>query len=171
MDKNGRILAYSSNIGEVNRQLGSIIKPVLVYATAFDEDLITESTILNDEEINFNGYSPKNYGNKTYGNITVKEAISISSNICAVKVLNSTKIETAKNKVKNLPLNLTEKDNFLNIALGSTEKGATLKEITSCYLPFLNNGIYSEPYVIEKITDDKVLQNEYHRPAQIQCKI
>ena len=83
----GYVLAYHSSLDyEVFRQLGSTIKPLVVYAPALEEGLVSLATPINDEQISFGGWSPKNYGDKYFGIITPREAIKKSSNTVAVKI-------------------------------------------------------------------------------------
>ncbi|HEY8443447.1 MAG TPA: transglycosylase domain-containing protein, partial [Clostridia bacterium] len=67
------------------RQPASTIKPLAVYAPAIENRLITPATLILDEPINYDGYSPKNYNGKHEGWISVRKAISTSNNIAAVK--------------------------------------------------------------------------------------
>lgn len=151
MNKNGGIMAYSSNLGEVKRQVGSIIKPILIYAPAFENNVINQTTILNDEKTYFDGLNITNYQDRYYGKITAKKSLMLSSNTCSAKILNSVGIENAKRCIKNLPLQLTNDDNTLLLSIGSTKEGQTLSNITNSYLPFLNNGIYKKCFIIDRI--------------------
>ncbi len=142
-NKFGDILAYYSTCGEVYRQVGSVIKPLLVYAPAIQENIVSELTPILDEKTDFNGYSPSNYGDKYNGYISVKESLSKSSNVCAVKLLNSLTIDVAKNYLNKTDIRLSDNDDSLVIALGATEQGATLTQIIGAYNSFLNEGNYT----------------------------
>lgn len=153
MEKNGGIVAYSSSLGDVKRQIGSIIKPILIYAPAFEYNIINESTIINDELSNFDGLNITNYNDKYVGKTTAKQGLVNSSNTLSAKILSSVGINNAKNCIKDLPLELNEKDNNLLLSIGSTNQGQKLSNITCCYLPFLNDGYSRDYYLIEKIID------------------
>lgn len=155
LDKNNRVAAYVSDVKEQKRNLGSTIKPLLVYAPAIEENVVYSCTKIKDEKTDFNGYSPSNFNDKYYGNVTVKEAIAKSLNVCAVKTLNFTGIEKSLSYLKKTNLEITEKDDSLCLALGSTYKGATLKEISAAYGVFKNDGKFFAPTCITKITDEK----------------
>ncbi|MBO7345659.1 MAG: transglycosylase domain-containing protein [Clostridia bacterium] len=142
-NKFGDVISYYSSCGERYRQIGSTIKPLLVYAPAIQENLVSEMTPLLDEKTDFNGYCPSNYTDKYYGYLSVKDSISKSSNVCAVKLLNSLTIEKAKKYLNKTDIQLTNNDNFLVIALGATEKGATLTQLAGAYNLFINNGNYT----------------------------
>ncbi|MBR5192676.1 MAG: transglycosylase domain-containing protein [Clostridia bacterium] len=151
-NKNSKITAYLSTCGEIKRQLGSTIKPLLIYAPAIEMDYTYPCNYIFDEKTTFNDYTPRNYNENYLGKITVKDAIAKSSNVCAVKTLNQIGINNCKIYANKLNLELTEKDNSLVIALGCTEKGAKLSNLVSAYTTFMNEGINCKPTFINKIT-------------------
>ncbi len=154
LDKSNRILAYSSTCGDIKRQVGSTIKPLLVYAPAIQNNVVYPCSIIKDEKTDFSGYSPSNYNDIYYGNITIKEAFEKSSNVCAVKLLNYTGVEKSKNYLKKMGFELNDKDNSLSLALGSTLNGEKLSNLVGCYNVFLNSGNYKKQTCIDKITNE-----------------
>lgn len=163
LNKENNVAAFYSTCGDIYRQLGSTIKPVAVYAPAIDMGIIDPCTPLNDEKINIDGYAPSNYRGKYYGFVSAKFALSKSLNSCAVKILNECGVEKCAEYLKKTDLELTENDNELCLALGATEKGATLTQITGAYGAFINKGLYSSPKVIRKIcskNDKTVYENK-----------
>ena len=149
----GQVCAYQSSCGDIPRQLGSVIKPLIAYAPAIEENKVNSLTKIEDEITDFNGYSPKNYNDKYLGSISCKKSLIVSSNVCAVKILNYVGIDNAKKYIKKLSLPLTENDNSLSLALGCFEKGITLSQITSAYTVFNNKGNYYNSSFIKMITD------------------
>ncbi len=154
LDNKSNVLAYSSTCGDIKRQMGSTIKPLLVYAPAIETNTIDSITPLIDEKTDFNGYSPSNYNETYYGKVDVKTSLSKSLNVCAVKVLNYTGVDKALNFIKKTDIPITDKDVGLSLALGATEKGASLSQITSAYTVFNNNGNFNSATCIEKILDE-----------------
>ncbi len=155
MDKNACVIAYYSTFGDAKRQIGSIIKPLLCYAPAIENDLVSSATKISDTKTNFDNYSPSNFNDKYMGDVSIKTALSTSSNVCAVKLLNSIGVNKAKNYLDKLNIKTTNNDNSLCLALGATENGISLIDITGAYCVFNNNGSFSCPTFIEKITDSK----------------
>lgn len=155
-DKNNNVSAYFSTTGEIRRNLGSTIKPLLCYAPSIEENTVYSCTKIVDEKTDFNGFSPSNYKEKYRGNISVKKSLEVSSNICAVKLLNYTGINNCLKYLNKTEIETTDNDNNLSIALGSTEKGATLKEIACSYNVFLNNGTLIQSSCIRKIEIENV---------------
>ena len=154
MQKDGKVVAYYSTCGDIKRQLGSVFKPLICYSPAIEYDLVNALTKIKDEKTDFNGYVPKNYNDKYYGDISVKDSLAVSSNVCAVKLLNCVGIEKAKSFINKTDIKLSENDNSLSLALGAVEKGASLKEIVGAYGVFVDGGKYSTPKFIKRITDE-----------------
>lgn len=156
---NGKIEAYveKSNLPLTNvvRPPASAIKPILVYAPAVNENIISPSTVILDEKITINGYEPQNIGNKEYGYVNVKKALSNSLNIPAVKILSYIGLNKAKSYLERQNIDFDEKDNNLALALGGMTYGIGLKNLTNCYQTFANYGVYNEAKFIDYILDSK----------------
>ena len=135
------------------RQPGSAIKPILVYAPALEKGLINPKTEILDEPINYDGYSPNNVGGVYHGYVSVEKSICDSLNIPAVKVLDYVGINNGKNMAKQAGIKFSDNDNGLAIALGGFTNGTTLKELTDSYIPFVNDGKFTESKFIRKIID------------------
>lgn len=143
------------------KQPGSTIKPILVYAPAIEENLVTPSTKILDEEININGYSPANADNKFHGYVTVRECLKNSYNIPSVKLLNELGVENGKNFANKLGIDFSEKDNHLALSLGGFSNGTTLKQLADAYSIFANSGYFSPSKYITKIKlNDKIIYNK-----------
>ncbi len=154
---NGHIEAYEGNskikLFSARRQPGSAIKPILVYAPALNENIISPLTQINDEKIDINGYSPSNVNDTYSGFVSVRESVSKSLNIPAVKVLSYVGTKKAKSYAEKCGITFDEKDNNLGLALGGMTYGTTLKELTGAYSIFPNLGKFYEPKFINYITD------------------
>lgn len=53
------LIESSDNNILAKRQPASTIKPLAVYAPAIENNLITPASLILDEPVNYNGYSPK----------------------------------------------------------------------------------------------------------------
>ena len=140
---------------ERKRQPGSVIKPILVYAPAFESNKISPSTKIIDEKINISGYSPENADKKYHGQISVRTALKNSYNIPAVKILNEIGITNAQNFAKKLGITFSNADNNLAIALGGFTDGVKLKNLCDAYTCFANLGNYKESTYIRRIIKNK----------------
>lgn len=154
IDNDYKIRAFFSTCGNFKRQMGSTAKPLFVYAPAIELNTVCPCTKVTDKETLIDGYKVKNYKDKYYGVVSVKESLSKSLNSCAVQILNATGIEKSLSFVKKTDIEITDKDYRLSAALGNTENGAKITEIVGAYNVFANNGEYKTPKGISKITDE-----------------
>lgn len=141
------------SIVNVKRQPGSTIKPLLVFGPAFNENLIAPSTKILDEEININGYSPKNFNLQYDGNISVRDSVAKSSNVPAVKTLSYVGIDKAKRYGSRLGIEFDENDNGYALALGGMTYGTDITALASAYSTIANNGKFAPCSFISKILD------------------
>lgn len=149
--------------GEVNlvtslRQPGSALKPIL-YATAFDQALISPATILWDIPVRYRInewqiYQPRNYDSKFHGPLTARTALANSYNIPAVKLLDRVGIETMRQTAIAMGVDSFRRDGSygLGMTLGSNE--VTLLEVSTAYHTLANGGLYQPPTPIHLLTDN-----------------
>ncbi|PJD99493.1 MAG: carboxypeptidase, partial [Leptospira sp.] len=143
------------------RQPGSTIK-ALVYALAFEKRIVTPSSIIKDEAISYNGYSPKNWYAGYKGDVTVRRAFAQSMNTVSVKLLKQVGVSYFIERIAqilDLDIN-TAKERFtpnLSLALGSGE--ITPMELSIIYATIQNGGKKVTPRKIRKITDSSSLED------------
>lgn len=158
LDNNTKnVVAFASNrninLNNLKRQPGSTIKPILVYAPAFENGKLYPESIIIDEKININGYSPNN-ANKTFlGAVSVRESIEKSLNVPAVKTLSLVGVNRAKSYAENMGISFSSSDQNLALALGGMTNGITLKQLADAYSTFATSGNYKESGFITKIVD------------------
>ena len=145
---------------QMKRQPGSSIKPLSVYGPAIDTGKITEVTEVVDEEITIGDdkWKPKNAYSGFLGEMTVKEAVSRSANIPAVKVLDMVGVSTSFNYLQNKfhLSSITEQDrNYSSLALGGLTQGVSVEEMAAAYGTFVNSGQYIKPHTYTKVLDAK----------------
>lgn len=145
----------NEDFGKVNmvttpRQPGSSFKPIY-YAEALSRGLITPATILADVPTNFGGYKPLNASRGYSGDITVRNALSRSLNIPAVKVMEKVGVSTAIDAAKKMGITTLSSDtNYgLSLALGSAE--IPLVEMTHAYAGYANQGQLSDTSIVSQI--------------------
>ncbi len=160
-NKTHSVKAIVSSCGMFKRSPASTVKPWLIYAPCIDTKTVTSATKICDEPTDFNGYKPTNYGDKYYGYVSVKEALSKSLNIPAVKLADSLGINKIKEYANKMNVSIQD---GLGVALGSIDEGMTLKEICDCYSVFLNEGSFFDSVFVKKITDSKGKTVYEHKP-------
>lgn len=149
--RDGGVCAYKSTVSGAKRQPGSTIKPILVYAPAIEEKIISPITKIKDEKISFGGYSPENYDKKYHGDVSVNECVMQSYNVPAVKTLNNLTVEKAEKYFTRAGFTLENDEKNLALALGGMKYGLNLKELADLYSIFQNNGLYRPAAFIKEI--------------------
>ncbi|UCZ54333.1 PBP1A family penicillin-binding protein [Bacillus shivajii] len=133
------------------RQPGSAIKPQAVYAPALETGSVQPYSLLKDELMDYDGYSPRNYNHQYSGEMTMYDAIKHSANAPAVWLLNQIGLDHAK---EALSLQSIEAENEgLGLALGGMETGVTPLQLASSYRTYATGGQFSEAYFIREIYD------------------
>lgn len=135
------------------RQPGSTIKPILVYAPALSEGYGPKDKIF-DAETDFGGaYTPMNYMRQLHGWVTLEEALVQSYNIPAVALLKEIGIDEGLKFASQAGLPLRPEDRTLGIALGGMSRGTSPLSMAQAYTIFANNGNRAKAYAIAKIVD------------------
>ncbi len=148
------IKAFSSSVGSICRTPASVIKPLLVYAPAIEENLISPATPLLDEPICFSGYSPSNYGGGYEGYVSARYALSRSINVPAVKLLNSLGVEKGVSYLNKMDLFVLEEDQTLALALGGMKNGFSLPSLVDGYAVFASGGKFSPSSIIRQVRNE-----------------
>ncbi len=131
------------------RQPGSALKPLAVYAPALEKKEYSPYTLLKDEKIDYDGYSPSNYNNQYKGKLSLYDAVRVSANAPAVWLLNEIGIPYSKSYLEKSGLSIEDRD--LKIALGGIDKGVSPFEMMAAYRPFIEDGKRIEPFFISKL--------------------
>lgn len=138
------------------RQPGSSIKPLSVYGPGIDTGKVTQYTVIKDEPININGWTPKNYDGTFEGSMTVMRALQKSQNIPAINILQMVGVDRSYEYLtqKMHFTTLDENDrNLAALALGGMTRGVTVYEMAAAYSVFPNKGVYNKPKTYTKVTD------------------
>ena len=155
----GRILVYAggkdytkSQFDRVQaiRPTGSAFKP-FVYAAGVEKGVLPNE-LIEDEPITLGDWSPHNYGNNYRGKIPVHKALTVSSNVCAARMIEKVGIRSVIQLTRVLGITTPLAYDY-TIALGSN--GVKLSEITKAYGAFANGGYVVEPYAIESVKDSR----------------
>lgn len=133
------------------RQPGSTIKPLL-YSAALEERVMP-ATLVDDLPFTApNGWSPVNSGGGVAGGpITVREALTRSSNLVSVRVLQHTGTPRAREWLGRFGLDVAKQPDNLTLALGTGQ--TTPLQLARAYATLANGGWLVDPVVVEKITD------------------
>ncbi|MDM9620636.1 penicillin-binding protein 1C [Rhizobium sp. S96] len=124
----------------VNRSPGSTLKP-FIYGLAFEEGLVSQETIIEDRPADFFGYRPRNFDMTYQGDVTVRDALQLSLNVPAVKLLdavNPAKLLVRFRRAEVRPVLPPNETPGLAIGLGGV--GITLKDLVQLYTALANRG-------------------------------
>ena len=136
------------------RQPGSSIKPLIVYAPAFEKGY-TPDTIVDDAP--FEG-GPRNSNLKYSGKITVRSAVESSKNTIAWKLYEEMSPAVGLQYLLNMNFaRIDRNDYFPATSLGGFTNGVSTVEMASAFAALEYDGIYREPTCIVKIMDSNGL--------------
>jgi penicillin-binding protein 1C len=136
-----------------HRSTGSILKPFL-YALAIERGPYTPESLIEDIPAWYRGFSPQNADKKFSGLVALKDALTNSLNVPAVKVLADYGVEDFHYWLKNAGLKKlfrTPEDYGLSLILGGAE--ASLQELVPLYSMLMNNGKRTELKWVENETE------------------
>ena len=132
------------------RQPGSALKPLL-YSAAL-EARVMPATLVDDLPFTAaNGWSPGNSSGEHQGAISLREALTRSSNLASVRVLQHTGTQPAREWTGRFGLDVARQPDDLTLALGTGS--VTPMQMAQAYATLANGGWRVAPVVIEKITD------------------
>lgn len=164
--KNGNLILNRAT--QTLRQPGSTIKPIAVYAPAFEEKIITPADIYTDKAVSYGGWTPRNYDHTYSGDVSVRTALRRSLNTIPVQILNelgpehSFNVLTKKLGVTSLVRSETASNGKVfsdiglsQLALGGLTHGISALELTAAYTPFANRGLYVTPHCYTAVYDSE----------------
>ena len=107
---------------------------------------------------------PANQSRTYAGRTTVMSAVAKSLNTVAVRTLDLMSLDTAFDfATENFGLSLMRQETingtyyndltYSALALGGVSRGVSLLELTAAYVPFLNDGLYTEPTTYLRVLD------------------
>ena len=186
MDYKGRVKGMAGGIGEKTanlglsgfnratdavRQPGSTMKPLAAYTPAIENGTIHYSSILNDTATKYKTWTPKNWYNAYWGNVTTQYALERSINTIPVQLVNEmgpqNSYDFVTQKLGITTLNKNDID-LSPLGMGGTNGGITTKESAAAYAVFGNGGKYYEPSLYYAVYDqhyDVVLSHENVKPS------
>ncbi|MBX4974224.1 penicillin-binding protein 1C [Rhizobium lentis] len=124
----------------VKRSPGSTLKP-FIYGLAFEQGLVSQETIIEDRPADFFGYRPRNFDMSYQGDVTVREALQLSLNVPAVKLLDAvgpSRLMVRFRRAEVRPVLPPNETPGLAIGLGGV--GITLKDLVQLYTALANRG-------------------------------
>ncbi|MBX9941563.1 MAG: PBP1A family penicillin-binding protein [Candidatus Obscuribacterales bacterium] len=144
---------------------GSSIKP-FIYLTAFMAGIMTpESTVLDapfEMEDQGGKWTPKNFDGKYLGNITVRDALMQSRNMCTIRVTEQVGIKSVISTLDAAGIK-SKMSPTLALALGSS--AVTPLELAGAYATLARGGLATPPWTIRRIEDARGKIISYYQPS------
>ena len=122
------------------RSPGSTLKP-FIYGLAMEQGLVAQETMIEDRPANFAGYRPKNFDMNYQGDVTVRQALQLSLNVPAVRLLDAVgpaRLTARFRQAGVTPVLPAGETPGLAIGLGGV--GVTLRNLVQLYTGLANGG-------------------------------
>ncbi len=155
-----------NRVTQAQRQSGSAFK-LFVYLAALENGFELSSLVEDKRRTYGKKWSPRNYGNKYLGMVSLSTAFAKSLNTVAVDLCDQLGPQTVIKMARRLGITSNIPAN-LSIALGSCDN--TLLELTSAYGTVSNMGQEMKPFGILSITNRKaelLHQQQTETPLQV----
>ena len=141
---------------QTKRQPGSTAKPIFAYAPGFEFDNFSTYQLFVDEEWAYtDGTKIGNWDGGYQGLMTLREALSVSRNIPALKAFQTVQTNAGNKKivefVEGLGIKLKDNVAYESYSIGGMSEGVTTTQMAAAYAAFANGGYYTEPYTIKSI--------------------
>ncbi|HEY2886523.1 MAG TPA: PBP1A family penicillin-binding protein [Rhizomicrobium sp.] len=133
---------------QAHRQPGSAFKP-FVYLAALESGLTPWDT-RSDEPVDINGWTPTNYGGRSYGTLTLADALAHSVNTITANLAQEIGVSNVVQAAERLGIESPLVANA-SLALGTSE--VTPLELTRAYAVFANGGLKVYPYFVTAVED------------------
>lgn len=149
---------------QAKRQAGSSFKP-FVFGAAFEAGYTPADTLF-DAPVAFPAenqqltYSPRNFYRRYEGIITLRKALEKSINVSAVKLQDLVGAQKVIDFAQRSGIR-SDLFPFPSLALGAAE--LTPIEVAAAYAAIANQGLYVEPYMIERVTTPDGRALEQHQ--------
>ncbi|MCL2162708.1 MAG: PBP1A family penicillin-binding protein, partial [Betaproteobacteria bacterium] len=145
-----------NNVTQAERQPGSSFKP-FIYSASLEKGYAPGSLLMDEPlfypagGITKQQWTPRNYDDKYSGIMTLRDALTYSKNIPAIRVLEDITPTYAQSYVSRFGFDATHHPPYLTMALGAGS--VTPWEMATAYAVFANGGYRVNPYVIKEIRD------------------
>ena len=133
---------------QAKRQPGSAFKP-FVYLAAL-ENGISAMDVRDDGPVDIDGWTPTNYGGRSYGTVTLADALAHSINTVTAGLAQEVGITTVIDAAHRCGILSTLQPNA-SLALGTSD--VTPLELTTAYATFASGGYRIYPYFVTEVDD------------------
>ncbi len=151
---------------------GSAFKP-FVYLTGIRTGQLQPTSVIDDSPLTMalagknETYSPKNFDGQFMGPLSVRMALALSRNVCAVRVAQMVGIRPIIDTARAAGVTDSKLEPTIALALGAS--AVTPLEMANSYATFARGGIYLPPTFIRKVldSDGKIISQEQPLPRKV----
>src|SRR6267143_1438846 len=147
-----------NHVTQAWRQPGSGFKP-FIYSSALEKGF-TPATVINDAPVVVDAaltggqvWEPKNYDGRYEGPMSMRMALAKSKNMVSIRILQAISPQYAQDYITRFGIDADRHPPYLTMALGAGS--ATPLQMARAFSVFATGGYRTEPYVIQKIVDDR----------------
>jgi penicillin-binding protein 1A len=147
-----------NHVTQAWRQPGSAFKP-FIYSASMEKGF-TPASVVEDSPVVVDPFltggqvwEPKNYDGKFEGPMSLRTALAKSKNMVSIKILQSIGPQYAQDFVSRFGFDAEKHPPYLTMALGAG--AVTPWQMARAYTVFATGGYKMEPYIIQKIVDDR----------------
>ncbi len=158
-----------NHVTQAWRQPGSGFKP-FIYSSALEKGF-TPATVINDAPVVVDAaltggqvWEPKNYDGRYEGPMSMRTALAKSKNMVSIRILQAIGPQYAQDYVTRFGFDADRHPPYLTMALGAGS--ATPLQMARAFSVFATGGYRTEPYVIQKVVDDRGNVLTQAQPAQ-----
>jgi penicillin-binding protein 1A len=158
-----------NHVTQAWRQPGSSFKP-FIYSAALEKGF-TPATVINDAPVVVDAamtggqiWEPKNYDGKYEGPMRMRTALAKSKNMVSIRVLQAIGTQYAQDYITRFGFDAERHPPYLTLALGAGS--VTPWQMARAYSVFASAGYRIEPYIVQKVVDDRGNVLAEAQPAQ-----
>jgi penicillin-binding protein 1A len=147
-----------NHVTQAWRQPGSSFKP-FIYSASLEKGF-TPATVINDAPVIVDAaltggqtWEPKNYDGKYEGPMRMRTALAKSKNMVSIRILQAIGPQFAQEYVTRFGFDADRHPPYLTMALGAGS--VTVWQMARAYSVFASGGYRLEPYIVQKVVDDR----------------
>lgn len=151
------------------RQIGSTAKPVFDYGPAIEYNDWYETKTIVDGPYKYSDGTPiRNVDNSYKGTLTVRDALTMSRNIPALKTFQQVDNSKIKEFVTNLGITpeIDDSGRLHEAHSIGAFNGASPLQMSAAYAAFANGGYYIKPYTVTKVIYNQTGEEENFSPTK-----
>ena len=150
--RNQEVAMGLNRASTLNRSVGSTIKPLSAYGPAIEYLNYSTGQLVVDEEYQYtNGDEIYNYDFDYKGKQTIREALSGSRNIPALKMLQKVGLDKAYSFLQKMDINIMNNDQRELVESNAIGGEMTPIQLSAAYATIANYGVYQQPYTVNKV--------------------